>query len=53
LTHPSNGGRLSRGLVPAFAGDGERDLTLADLELARARAWLADLIERGLSPAIF
>jgi hypothetical protein len=40
------------GLVPAFAGGDERELTLAGLQLDRARAWLADFIERRLSPAI-
>jgi hypothetical protein len=35
----------------AFAGGAAGDLTLADLELYRARAWLADFVERGRKPA--
>jgi hypothetical protein len=35
----------------AFAGAHERDLTLADVELGVARAWLADFVERGRKPA--
>ncbi|HET9757296.1 MAG TPA: hypothetical protein VFP66_12385, partial [Candidatus Limnocylindrales bacterium] len=34
-----------------FAGGAAGDLTLADLELDRARAWLADFVERGRKPA--
>ena len=35
----------------AFAGGAVVDLTLADLQLDRARAWLADFVERGPKPA--
>ena len=35
----------------AFAGAGERDLTLADVDLGIARAWLADFVERKRKPA--
>jgi site-specific recombinase XerD len=34
-----------------FAGADERELTLADLDLGEARAWLADFVERGRKPA--
>ena len=37
----------------AFAGVDERDLTLADVNLGIARAWLADFVERGRKPARF
>ena len=36
---------------PAFAGAEDHDLTLADLDLGVARAWLADFVERGRKPA--
>jgi site-specific recombinase XerD len=35
----------------AFAGGALVDLTLADLQLDRARAWLADFVQRGRKPA--
>ncbi len=34
-----------------FVGGADRALTLADLDLGRARAWLADFVERGRKPA--
>ena len=34
-----------------FAGGDKRDLSLADVELDTARAWLADFVERGRKPA--
>ena len=34
-----------------FAGRDDRDLALADLELAVARAWLADFVARGRQTA--
>jgi hypothetical protein len=33
------------------AGDGERDLSLADVDLSVGRAWLADFDARGRKPA--
>lgn len=35
----------------AFAGADEGDLTLADVDLGTARAWLADFVARGRKPA--
>jgi integrase/recombinase XerD len=35
----------------AFAGGADGDLTLADLTLNCARAWLADFVDRGRKPA--
>jgi hypothetical protein len=35
----------------AWAGGGERDLTLADVDLGVARGWLAGFVARGRKPA--